>query len=158
MKKIKLIAGLIALSAFNMAYAATASAPMQVTATVDSKCNISSGNIAFGSIQYGGGTINTNSNITVDCSKDTAYSLAINEGLNPSSGLRRLKHATLAEYFNYTLIDGATNLPIDSTQFYTGVGSGLGTLQSVLVKGRINANTNVSTGNYSDTVTVTITY
>ena len=161
MKKIKLLAGLVALSAFNMAYAATASAPMQVTATVDSKCNISAGNMGFGTIQLGGTSPTANSNVTVECTKDTAYSIAFNGGLNNLSGAYRLKHATLNQYLDYMLsAGGSPNQIIPNQTIQTGVGAGLGSsLATVIaIQGSINPNSNVSAGNYSDTITVTVTY
>jgi spore coat protein U-like protein len=156
MKKIKLLAGLMAFSAFNMAHAATASAPMQVTATVAPKCTISQQNISFGQLTGASTQSQVISGYTVDCTKNTAYTISWDGGLNVSGSIRRLKHATLNEYLIYSLfMDNVGTLPINGS--WPGTGTGVPT-NGMPITGYIMNNQNVTPGNYSDTVTATITY
>jgi spore coat protein U-like protein len=165
MKKIKLLVGLIALSTLNIANAATASAPMQVTATVAPKCVLTAFNIAFGTIQLGGSGTSPQSQgmVAVECTKSTSFSISFDGGLNGvASPNRRLKHASLNEYIDYSLgIPLAPpGVPFNQTAF-SGTGNGIGVAGSTIsvpITATINPNANVSSGNYSDTVSVTVTY
>lgn len=164
MKKIKLLAAILALSTFNIANAATASAPMQVTATVEPKCNISATNMNFGTIQLGEGAPIGNSSVTVECTKGTPYSIAFNGGLNSPllSTVYRLKHATLNEYLEYMLsIPNQVIISPNQTSI-SGTGNGIGTgfEKVTVIQGVLNtsANVNVTPGSYSDIVTITLTY
>jgi spore coat protein U-like protein len=157
MKKIKLLVGLIALLTLNIGNASTASAPMQVTATVDNKCTVVAPNIAFGTVQMGSSGMPVFGFINVECTKGTAFSVAFDGGLNGVvSPNRRMKHTSLNEYLDYELNVGS---PAQFNQaFMSDVGTGIGSPIGISFNASVNTNANVSAGNYSDTVTVTITY
>jgi spore coat protein U-like protein len=158
MKKIKLLAGLIALLTLNIGNASTASAPMQVTATVAPKCTVVAPNITFGTVQMGSSGMPVFGVINIECTKGTAFSVAFDGGLNGVfSPNRRMKHASLNEYLEYSLSVGGQDTPFNQTN-NSGVGDGIGSPVNMLVNANVNTNANVSAGNYSDSVTVTVTY
>jgi len=158
--KIKLLTGLIAFSCITSANAATATAPMQITATVDAKCNLTASNMNFANAQPGSMTTTISGSTTfgVECTKDTSYILSFNMGLYSSGigGTRRLKHTSKTEYLNYSMRVGATT--IDDMNILAGTGQGFGTVNTQTINGDLTLPGNASTGSYSDTVTVTITY
>jgi spore coat protein U-like protein len=156
MKTIKLLTILIAFSSFHLANAATATAPMQVTATVDPKCTITISDIAFGTVQLNSTNPSVMSSFTAQCTNGTTYNISFDGGLNASSYGYRLKHATLSEYLSYTLTIPSTG-PVNPNQTaYSGTGNG--SLSSVIIQGSLNTSANVTPGKFSDTVTVTVTY
>jgi spore coat protein U-like protein len=161
MNKIKLIAGLVCLSTFNVVHAANSSAPMQVSATIESKCLVSSQDMLFGNVQLDSPSslMPIPSNFNVQCTKDTAYSIYWDSGLNAASvgAERRLKHTTLNEYVTYKLSIGS-----DAVNPYipviTGYGQGVGAGIIKQITGTINASQIAPAGNYTDIVTMTIEY
>lgn len=161
MNKIKLLTGLIALSVFNLANAATTSSPMQVSATIEPKCLVYSQDMLFGNVQLGAGasSVSISSNFNVECTKDTAYSVSWDGGLNASgtSTERRLKHATLNEYVTYLLKVDTNEVP-SHTPVVTGYGYGIGTATTKQITGTISASQIAPAGNYTDIVTMTVEY
>jgi spore coat protein U-like protein len=161
MNKIKLLIALAILPAFNLANASTATAPMQVTATVDPKCTISANNMDFGSIQLNSTSVILTTMLSAQCTNGTTYSVSFDAGVNANSGGYRLKHATLSQYLSYTLTT-QSNQPINPNQiFYNGTGTGTGsgtTPTTIFIQGSLNTSANVTPGKFSDTLTVTVTY
>ena len=66
--------------AAGVAQSATTTASFQVTASVQATCSASAATLAFGTYTPGGGALTGNSNITVKCTKGTAFTVALNAG------------------------------------------------------------------------------
>jgi len=108
------------------------------------------------------GPIDASANVSVTCTRTTPYAVALSAGANAGSpnafGARAMKSGnnTLA----YQLYLDAAHSQVwgngTNSSVYTGTGSG--SVQSLTVHGRLPSVANAVPGDYSDTVTVTITY
>jgi outer membrane usher protein len=158
--KFKLLISLIGLTTLNITHASTSTVPMQVSVTVDAKCNITINNMALGSIKLNASNPNISSSFTAECTNGTAYSISFDAGLNGNASGYRLKHATLNEYLQYMLWVQSSSQQINPNQtVYSGTGIGItGNGTPVVIQGGVNSNANVTPGNFSDIVSVTITY
>jgi spore coat protein U-like protein len=151
-----------ALGAPAAAIAATATTTFQVTATVLSVCTVSATNLAFGNYDASSGTPNdASSTVTTTCSNSTAYTVALNAGTGSGAtvALRRMTNG--ANTLNYTMFTtaGRTTVWGDGTlSTVTQAATGNGAGQALTVFGRIPTGQYVTAGNYTDTVTATVTY
>ena len=136
--------------------------PFSATATVPASCEIDvMNNLNFGTVP---GLINSNNDQTTSlsftCTKTTPWKVSLDNGLHANGTVRRMRLDATSNYVEYELYsDSARNLPWGSTLDVDTVNSiGTGSSQSLTVYGRVPAPQSVPSGNYSDTVTVTITY
>lgn len=162
------VIGLIGIQAAN---AATTTGTLTVKATVAKGCSVNtdaSGTVAdavldFGTITSltanvdGDTTTSSGTSIKVLCNNGTAYTVAFGAGNNFLSGVRRMAGGS-SEFIPYNLYltsTRATALEVDGTTASTGNG----TPQTLNVYGRIPAGSVLPTaGNYTDAVTLTVTY
>jgi spore coat protein U-like protein len=152
--KIKKVVLAILLTAGFMAAASAAdTASMNVTASVTSVCKFTAyPDVGFGALDPSSASAATaTSNIQFYCTKGATYSLAVGTGSNydKTAVTRRMKGPGVTDYIPYTLSLAST----------TGIGTGKSTPITVVATGNIaNADyVNVSTGAYSDIVSLTIT-
>lgn len=163
------VIGLIGIQAAN---AATTTGTLTVKATVAKGCSVNtdaSGTVAnavldFGTITSltanvdGDTTTSSGTSIKVLCNNGTAYTVAFGAGNNVLSGVRRMAGGS-SEFIPYNLYLASTRaaaLAVDGT---TASITGNGTPQTLDVYGRIPAGSVLPTaGNYTDTVTLTVTY
>lgn len=144
------------------AIAATATTTFQVTATVLSVCTVAATNLAFGNYDASSGTPNdATSTVTTTCSNTTNYTVALNAGTGSGATVATRKMTNGANTLDYTMYttSGRTTVWGDgtlSTATQSGTGNGSG--QALTVYGRISTGQYVTAGNYSDTVTATVTY
>ena len=168
------------------ATAGTATTTFNVTANVPSTCKVSATNLAFGTYTPGSGAVTGNSSISVNCTKGTAFTVALNDGSSGSTASYTNRNmtgtgsadtagntASTSDLLNYQLYTTATvgsggtvwgdGSSGSSTSTVAGTGAGMGTPQAVAetVYGQIpDTATNEAAvpGAYSDTVTVTVSY
>jgi spore coat protein U domain-containing protein, fimbrial subunit CupE1/2/3/6 len=162
-------AGLI-LAVAGSAQAATKTTTFGVSATVAPNCLISAANLAFGN--YLGdpdapANVDSSSDISVRCSKNAGYSLALSAGTTSGATFaQRLLAGPGGEQLQYNLYTDSNRNSIwgdgtNSTGTVGGTGGGMGVTQTKTVYGRLpdNAfNQAAATGAYNDTITVTVTY
>jgi len=153
------------------ANAATATANFNVTASVPALCTVTAASLAFGNYTPNGGNVDaqaTNS-IAVRCTKGTAYTVGLNAGLAPGATVtnRRMRStATPANelaYSLYTTAGRTTNWGDTAPNGApTGTSTGFATAVNFTVFGRIpDTATNqdaAAATDYTDTITVTVTY
>lgn len=163
MKKIAGLVGVMGLVGATGANAATASSSFQVTATVVASCAVHAGALAFGSITPAeqGDDAKATSEIKVTCSNGTAYNVTLGEGLNNNAEKtqRAMKQSNEAvtDKLNYTLYtQEARTTKWEGAQQVPGVGNGFE--QTLTVYGSVPVNQFVASGDYSDTVSVTVAY
>lgn len=161
------VIGLIGIQAAN---AATTTGTLTVKATVAKGCSVNtdaSGTVADAVLDFGtitsltanvdGDTTSSGTSIKVLCNNGTAYTVAFGAGNNFLSGVRRMAGGS-SEFIPYNLYltsTRATALEVDGTTASTGNG----TPQTLNVYGRIPAGSVLPTaGNYTDAVTLTVTY
>jgi spore coat protein U-like protein len=134
-------------------------APFSVTATVVPGCVIAATPLNFGA--YGGTLINSTSIITVSCSSGVVYNVGLNAGTATGAtvtnrsmtgpGGTRLRYKLCrdaARTRNWGNTVGVDTVP----------GNGNGTPQLWSVFGQLPDSQSVRPGNYSDTITATVTF
>ena len=144
----------------NLQAAGSASANVTVTANVAANCVINAGSVAFGA--YDPVTANASTdldgagNFQVQCTKGTAATVTLGNGLNFSGGTRRM--STGSDFLNYNLYTSSARSTVwntTNTVSYTATSKALFTLD---VYGRVPSNQDISTGSYTDTVVATINF
>ncbi len=122
-----------------------------VSATVIGTCKFSSGGtMAFGNLDPSN-PVDVNATVTQPvfwCTKGATYTITDDDGLYESGTTHQVKHATLTEYIPYSF-----------TYTASGTGSGPATTITMDIAGTIVGTDyqNASAGDYSDTVTLSIT-
>jgi len=160
--KISVIA--LALAAISsQAFAGSATANIQATATLNSACVVSATNVAFGAITPAAtGNTTATGTITSTCSKSVPYTLTINAGSGTIAARTMVGAATgntdkLA--YNLYADAGATLVWGDATGSSVKVmGTGSGTAQTSTVYGSLSNNQYLKPDTYTDNLTVTMTY
>lgn len=148
------------------ASAASDSAGFQVTATVVKSCRIEAGNtLAFGSYDPTSDTAATGTTtIRVRCTNGTTAPIALNQGVNRTGDttcVNRALESSAADELSYGLYQSAgTTAPwgcadATNTRSYTAANASWNTLT---VYGVIAAAQDAPIGDYTDTVTATITF
>lgn len=132
---------------------------MQVTATVNDNCTVSTTELAFG--PYAGDERDAAATITATCTNLTGYAIGLNAGLHGGSTTTRQMAGPGSDLLNYGIFQDesrSTNWDdIGGANPLSGqVGSGAP--QPITAFGRIPAGQFVQAGSYSDTVTVTLEY
>lgn len=149
---------------------------MNVQITIGSGCTVTNGTAngstnTFGSLSFGD---YTDLNNTVDgrslgsgggtsfglqCSLGTAYSVAMDDGQNPSGNQRRM--ANTGEYVSYNLYQDSGRTLTWGNGGGSGPtlsGTGTGNDEEMVVYGRVPTQATPSPGTYLDTVQVTVTW
>jgi spore coat protein U domain-containing protein, fimbrial subunit CupE1/2/3/6 len=136
---------------------------MSVSANVTQTCSVASGSMAFGTYDPTAfGDLDVMGNIWLTCTNLGPATIKLNEGQHGLGTLgnpdRHMHNPTNAgPDLQYSLFsDIGRNLVWEGV---TGIGfTGSGDEDSVAVYGRIPQLQNVAPGNFSDTVTITVTY
>jgi spore coat protein U-like protein len=164
------IAAGLMLAVAGSAQAASKTATFGVSATVAPNCLVSAANLAFGNYLGDPDTpvnVDSSSDISVRCSKNAAYTLALNAGSTAGATVaQRLLAGPGTEKLQYNLFTTAGRNIVfgdgsGSSVTQGGTGTGMANVLTTTVYGRLpdNAfNQAAATGAYSDTVTVSITY
>jgi spore coat protein U-like protein len=126
------------------------SATVNVSANVVGTCKfLTGGTMAFGDLDPSSGADKsaTVTQPTFWCTKGSSYTISDDLGLYESGTQRRVKHASLTEYINYSM-----------NYTTTGTGSGRTSSATMNISGTITFADyrDASAGGYSDTVTLTI--
>jgi len=129
---------------------ATDTATVTVSASVTGTCKFNNGGTVGFTLDpsVGGNVPGTVSQPKFWCTKGATYGIVDDTGLYVSSGVKRMKHATLTEYIPYSFSYTAS-----------GKGSGPGLPITLDIASTVVAADylNASAGSYADTVTLTIT-
>ena len=153
-------------------FAAQTTATPKATATLAKSCTISATGIDFGNVTGSSHTqwAPSAGNIGVLCSNQTAYTIALNMGLDNISHSRNMVGTNSGQTITYTVCQtqsfsgtfgsggscGKTwRTDTDVSVTYAGTGNGF--LQNIPTYGIINSGY-YTPDTYSDTITATITY
>ena len=161
--------GLVALSSAP-AIAGTETSNLTVSATVPSNCQLTTTPLNFGN--YDPIVVNAssvldgtnNTAIAITCTDGTAFTYGVAQGQNPASGstalnpLRQMANGAARLRYDLYRNSGRTQIwgDIGTANVRSGVGDGNESFFGLY--GRIPAGQNVPVGNYSDTVTVTVSF
>ncbi len=147
-------------SAMKPSTAVAASANLNVTATVVDECTMAGANLAFGNYS-GAQAVTANALIDVTCQDiNTQWSIVPDAGLNPNGCIRRMQHDTDPNSFLIYLLQDQNAAELGSGDLQTCPGSvlsGTGSDPDPSIFGEISAGQTALVGQYSDTVTMTIT-
>jgi spore coat protein U-like protein len=147
------------------AQAGTKTATFAVSASVAANCFVSAADMSFGAYT-GIADVDTSSDVTVRCSKNAPYTLALSAGTTAGASYapRLLTDGTDTLQYNLFTTGARNTVWGDATggsSTVSGTGAGLGNTITHTVFGRIPDNvTNqaAGVGNYSDSITVTVSY
>ena len=131
------------------------------SATVVNDCLISATNVAFTSTGVLSSALNASGAITARCTNGDAYQIALSSGLSGSVAARQMQRTGGGGAVNYQLYTDAAHTSAwgDGTAGTTmATGTGSGNAVSITVYGRVPAQTTPMPGNYSDTITATISF
>ena len=144
----------------NASVAATVTSTFQVSITVTTACTISVTNLAFG--VYNLAQLNGTSTITVTCTNGTTYTVGLDGGTSAGPTnvtARKMINAGATASLSYALYsDSGRTINWGNSSGSWVSGTGTGATQTYTVYGRIPANQNTLIGNYSDTITATISF
>ena len=148
------------------ALAASATNTMPVSVNVINSCTVAATPMAFGApTAIGSINIDTTSTITLGCTNGAAYDVALDNGLNATTGQRYMSNgATTPVKVPYNIFrDSAHSAAWGSTSGTGGnTSSGVAGVSGAVILtayGRIPSTaTSVGAGAYTDTVTVTVTF
>jgi spore coat protein U-like protein len=155
--------------AAGVAQSATTTTTFAVTATVNSTCSATATALPFGAYTPGAGGLTANSTISVKCTKNSPYTIALNAGTGAGAAFATGRFMTVTAGSNtlqYNLYTAASFGTVwgdgsGATATVAGTGAGVGTANTATVYGRLldNATNQLAVpGSYSDTITVTVTY
>ena len=141
--------------------ASTSSAfPFNVSANVPENCRAHvTTDLDFGTIP---GLVDANrdrtSTIAMTCTGRTDWNVGLDNGQNAAGGIRRMRQG--GNYVAYELYREPARTSRWGTTIGTDTvsGTGTGSTQTLTVHGRVPSGQAVPAGDYSDTITVTITY
>lgn len=144
------------------AQAATATANMPVTITIQNACNVSAvapTTLAFGTQGPLTANVDQTSTITVTCTNLLPYSVGLGFGQNGTSNTTR-KMALAGNFVAYQLYSDAARTTVwgNTPGTDTVAGTGNGNAQTLTVNGRVPAQTTPAAGSYADLVAVTVNY
>jgi spore coat protein U-like protein len=138
-------------------------ATFQVTATVTNMCTVTTQTLAFGNYNFttASPANAANANILLTCTSGDSYTVALNAGSYTGATVNTRQMANGGNALGYQLYkdSGHTTVWGDGTlSSVTVSGTGTGAQQSLPVYGVITTGQIVPAGNYTDTITATITY
>jgi spore coat protein U domain-containing protein, fimbrial subunit CupE1/2/3/6 len=163
----KILPGLLTATALlsGAAQAATVTTTFPVTATVLKTCSVTASPLGFGNYTPGAGAVTGSTTVSVRCTNGTTYSVALNGGTTTGGSIAQRLMANGANTLAYNLFttSGYATIWGDGTTgvVQSGTGAGIATANSHTVYGQLPdsaANQAAVTGNFSDTITVTVTY
>ncbi len=146
--------------------AATDTVQFNVTITITSTCDIHTGpttNMSFNSVASTATNVTSSSTLTVNCTNQTPYTIALDNGLHGGAGpVRAMQGGTGGTYtVAYQLYQDSAHSQIWGSTTGTGAnvyaGTGSGAAQALNVYGLVPS-ANSSPGSYNDTITATVSY
>ena len=148
-----------------LVFADTDTGNFDVTITISSTCSIDTatdGDVAFGTQASSATNIQiSTASIDVTCTQGTAYTVALNDGANADVTSRRMIGQTVnTDFVAYELYsDSFSTLWGDGTTFGALKGglTGNGAAQNHIIYAEVPS-ANVSSQDYKDTVTATVTW
>ena len=163
-----LSAGVLLASA-GAAQAATATTTFTVSATLLKNCTVSTATgVVFGNYTPGTGNVAANNTVAVKCTKNTAFTVALNKGTTTGGTIaqRLMTDGAAGDTLQYNLYTTAAFTTVwgdgtGASVTQAGTGTGMATAVNFTAFGQLpdNATNQAAPPNgYTDTITVTVTY
>ena len=145
-------------------FAATATANLNVSASVAAVCTINTAPVAFGAydpvVANAAANLNGSGTVTVACTKGASATIDLGNGGNLSGGSRRMGSGS--DFLNYALYKDAARTQVWGTGLAGGAtvtyNSASKVATAITVYGTVPQNQDVTVGAYSDVVLATINY
>ncbi|HEY8134213.1 MAG TPA: spore coat U domain-containing protein [Thermoanaerobaculia bacterium] len=145
-------------------FAATATANLNVSASVSAVCTITTSPVAFGAydpvVANAATNLNGTGTVTVACTKGAAATIDLGNGNNLSGGSRRMSSGS--DFLNYSLYKDAARTQVWGTGLAGGTtyayNAATKAATALTVYGTVPQNQDVTVGAYSDVVLATINY
>jgi spore coat protein U-like protein len=151
--------------AAGIAQSATTGTSFAVNATVNSSCSVTAATLVFPAYTPLGGNQVGSTNVAVNCTNKTPFTVLLNKGANGTIAQRLMASGANTLQYNLYTTNTYTTVFGDGTsgsQTVLGTGVGLSTAVLVPVYGQLPDNaTNqlaIPANNYTDTITVTVNY
>ena len=149
-----------------IADSATTTTTFAVTATLQATCSASATALAFPAYTPGGGAVVGTNTISVKCTKNSPYTISLNGGATAGGTVAQRLMASGTNTLQYNLYTTVAHTIVfgdgsGTSQTVPGTGSGVATANAVTVFGQLPDNaTNQAAipANYTDTITVTVSY
>jgi spore coat protein U-like protein len=158
-------AAVLSLAAATPAFAQTAPGNLSVSATVSKNCIVSASPMNFGSVDVTNGqSVDSTAELSVRCTSGTDWTATADAGLGAgaSTATRRMQNGA-SDLLDYTLYTDSARTNIwndgegEGSNVIAGIGSGSAQLNTIY--GRVfSGQSGLPSGNYADTVQVTVTY
>jgi spore coat protein U-like protein len=166
MRKIQSMMLIFGAVAAGIADSATTTTTFAVTSQVQSTCSATATALAFPAYTPGAGNIVGSNTISVKCTKNSPYTISLNRGATAGGTVAQRLMAAGGNTLQYNLYTTVAHTTVfgdgsGTSQTVAGTGSGVATANAVTVFGQLPDNaTNQAAvpANYTDTITVTITY
>lgn len=146
---------LMSMLTINSADAGNASTSLRVSLTIIETCEVSTqGNLDFGSVVRSQPVAAARTDVSVQCSQNTPYQLAVTSDNN-----FELKSAASTASVAYVLYQDAGHTQIwggPESKIYSGIATGM--KESIPIHGAITSSTNVQATKYEDWVRVNVIY
>lgn len=151
--------GLLSLVSCNL-LTATDHTTFNASAGVSTNCSVTASNLNFGTLGVLNAAVDGNTTVSPVCTNGTPYTIGLNGGLSSATDPTQRKMSKASEFILYGLYrDASRTQPFGDTPGVNTVsGTGSGLTQSVPVYGRILPQSTPSSGSYSDTIVVTLTF
>lgn len=144
------------------AEAATATQTFNVTMAIQTQCQVANAtNMVFPAAGSLAAIVNQTSTFNVTCPLSTPYTVGLDDGGNVVGAQRRMKGGIANnEFINYNLFqDVARTVAWGNVSGSWQTGTGTGVVQTYTVYGQVPVQATPSPAtNYTDTVTITVTF
>lgn len=140
--------------------AGTTTTNFTVNATVVAACVASASTMNFGNYTASSGSAdNANSTVTVTCSNNDPYTVALNGGNSGHVAARTMTNGTNTLGYGVYTSSGYSTIWGDGTNGTSTVsGTGNGVAQNYTAYGQVPVGEYSAAGSYSDTLTATVTF
>jgi spore coat protein U-like protein len=141
--------------------AASTTSTFTTQVAITATCTINSAStLDFGTQGVLAANVDQTSTIQVTCTNTTPYNIGLNAGTGSGATVAVRKLTSGGATVNYSLYSDSGRATVwgNTVSTDTVAGTGNGSAQSYTVYGRIPAQTTPAPGNYTDTITVTVTY
>lgn len=160
----KILLSLLATLLVTNAQAQIQAGDFQTNATMNATCAVSANDVDFSFSPVADTTV-VRSTLTakVTCSKNLPFTLGLSEGSSGNVLDRIMSSTTTNDKLHYNFYVGL-NSPVVVGHTGTGTGTGVinstgtGSNQNIIVQGRMSKNQFVAPGQYSDSLSVVLTY
>ena len=143
--------------------AATITASMPVSATVNNNCTITTNPIAFGSydpvVANDSANLDATGAVIIACTKGATTTLGLDTGANASAGSRRV--ASSGNFLTYELYQDSNRSTVwgnSGAALYNSGTSPSKDARTFSVYGRVAGNQDVPAGSYTDTIVATVNF